>query len=150
MPWPLYGTVYITIHLTFQFFMSGLCRCMENNTSTVHAWKISWRTSHNEILLVFEMCVFVIKCLICLLVVYLFFFFFLWWQQIVKKKVQHIPVCIKKCVVIKILDTCSLCQIKNSSVTNNFKIYVRIYDVSWCYVVIYLFWILCNSKWNKT
>lgn len=142
MPWPLYGTVYIAIHLTFQFFMSGQCRCMENNTSTVHAWKISWRTSHNEILLVFEMCVFVIKCLIYLL--YLFFFC----DGKKFKNVQHIPVCIKKCVVIKILD--SVCQIENSSVTNHFKIYVRVYDVNWCYVVIYLFWILCNSKWNKT
>lgn len=144
MPWPLYGTVYIAIHLTFQFFMSGLCRCMENNTSTVHAWKISWRTSHNEILLVFEMCVFVIKCLICLLVVYLFFFFFLWWQQIVKKNVQHIPVCIKKCFVIKILD--SLCQIKNSSVTNNFKIFCK---NLWCELMLCCHLLVLNSMQFK-
>lgn len=65
----------------------------------------------------FGMCVFVIKCLIYLL----YLFFFCDGKQF--KNVQHIPVCIKKCFVIKNLG--SLCQIKNSSVTNNFKIFCK-------------------------
>lgn len=138
MPWPLYGTVYITIHLTFQFFMSGLCGCMENTTSTVLAWKISWRTSHEEIQLVFGMCVFVIKCLIYLL--YLFFFC----DGKKFKNVQHIPVCIKKCFVIKILD--SLCQIKNSCVTNNFKIFCK---NLWCELMLCCHLLVLNSMQFK-
>lgn len=138
MSWPVYGTVYIAIHLTFQFFMSGLCHCMENNTSTVHAWKISWSTSNNEFLLMFGMCVFVIKCLIYLL----YMFFFCDGKKF--KNVQHIPVCIKKkCVVIKILD--SLCQIKNSSVTN-FKILCK---NLWCELMLCCHLLFLNSMQFK-